>query len=110
MVETHRLNERDPNMTDWKTLIEAEDHAYFMGELVLMSPDSFTLEEKKQILQSMEKESSEIENGLREHFRTLDEVAQTRLLDSLGASGYRNRDWWRKMLMEFPRHREKPTI
>ena len=97
-------------MANWKTLVEAEDHAYFMADLVLISPDSFTLEEKNQVLQSMGKASSEIENRLREHFSTLDEVAQTQLLDSLGASGYRNRDWWRKMLMEGPRHRETPTI
>ncbi len=35
--------------TDWKALEEAEDHAYFMAELMDISPESFTLEEKKQI-------------------------------------------------------------
>ena len=36
--------------TDWKALEDAEDHAYFMAELMDISPESFTLEEKKQIL------------------------------------------------------------
>lgn len=40
-------------MTDWKTLEEAEDHAYFMAELIGISPESFTFEEKKQILDDM---------------------------------------------------------
>lgn len=97
-------------MTDWKTLEEAEDHAYFMAELVDISPESFTLEEKKQILEDMWKTSSDIENRMREDFAKLDEVSQTKLLDSLGASGYRDRDWWYRMLMDGPKHRAKPTI
>ena len=40
-------------MTDWKALEDAEDHAYFMAELMDISPESFTLEEKKQILHDM---------------------------------------------------------
>lgn len=45
-----------------------------------------------------------------EDFAKLDEVSQTRLLDSFGASGYRDRDWWYRMLMDGPRHRDGPTI
>ena len=54
--------------------------------------------------------SSAIENRMRGNFAELDEVTQTRLLDSLGTSGYRDRDWWYRMLMDGPRHRDKPTI
>ena len=95
--------------TDLKALQEAEDHAYFMAELVDFSPESFTFEEKRQILDDMLKSSAAIEDAMREDFAKLDEVAQTRLLDSLGASGYRDRDWWYRMLMDGPRHRDKPT-
>lgn len=96
--------------TDWQTLEEAEDHAYFMAELVDISPESFTLEEKRKILDDMLEASSAIENRMRGNFAELDEVTQTRLLDSLGTSGYRERDWWYRMLMDGPRHRDKPTI
>lgn len=96
--------------TDWQTLEEAEDHAYFMAELVDISPESFTLEEKRKILDGMLEASSAIENRMRGNFAELDEVTQTRLLDSLGTSGYRDRDWWYRMLMDGPRHRDKPTI
>ena len=75
-----------------------------------MSPESYSLEEKKQILEDMWKTSSDIENRMREDFAKLDEVSQTKLLDSLGASGYRDRDWWYRMLMDGPKHRDKPTI
>ena len=95
---------------NWKALEDAEDHAYFMAELVDMSPESFSLEEKRQILDDMIASSTAIENALREDFARLDEVAQTRLLDSLGASGYRDRDWWYRMLMDGPVHRDRPTF
>ena len=95
---------------DWKDLEEAEDFAYFRAELVEMSPESYSLEEKKQILEDMWKTSSDIENRMREDFAKLDEVSQTKLLDSLGASGYRDPDWWYRMLMDGPKHRDKPTI
>ena len=93
---------------NWKNLEEAEDFAYFRAELVEMSPESYSLEEKKQILKDMWKMSSDIENRMREDFAKLDEVSQTKLLDSLGVSGYR--DWWYRMLMDGTKHRDKPTI
>ena len=37
---------RSASMTDWKALGDAEDHAYFMADLMDISPESFTLEEK----------------------------------------------------------------
>lgn len=97
-------------MTDWKTLEDAEDLAYFRAELVDMSPESFSFEEKRQILDDMIASSAAIENALREDSARLDEVTQTRLLDSLGTSGYRDRDWWCHMLTDGPKHRDKPTI
>ena len=38
---------------NWKNLEDAEDFAYFRAELVEMSPESYSLEEKKQILEDM---------------------------------------------------------
>lgn len=96
--------------TNWQELKEAEDHAYFRAELAEISPESFTLEEKRGILDDMVASSAAIENALREEFAKLDEVTQTRLLDMLGTSGYRDRDWWRRMLMDGPVHREFPTM
>ena len=75
--------------TDWKALEDAEDHAYFMAELMDISPESFTLEEKKQILHDMIASSSAIENAMRDEFAELDEVTQTRLIDDLAADGPR---------------------
>lgn len=96
--------------TEWQTLEQAEDHAYFMAGLVDMSPESFTLEEKRKILDDMIAASAAIENALCEDFAKLGEVEQTMLLDSLGTSGYKDRDWWYRILMDGPVHRSKPTV
>ena len=53
-------------MIDWQMLYEVEDHAYFMAELVDMSPESFTLEEKRRILDGMIESSTAIEDAVRE--------------------------------------------
>lgn len=79
-------------MTDWKALENAEDHAYFMADLMDISPESFTLEEKKQILRDMIESSTAIENAMRDEFAELDEVTQTRLIDDLAADGPRSRN------------------
>ena len=39
--------------TDWNALTAEEDRAYFMAELVEISPQSFTLEEKQRILRKV---------------------------------------------------------
>lgn len=97
----------DPNLEAMK---EMEDYAHFRAELVEYSPESFTAEELREILDDMIRSKVALEDGMREHFATLTEAEQTLLLDSLGVSGYRDRDWWYRMLMDGPVHRARPTI
>lgn len=108
--ETHYTKEWSTEMTGWKALENAEDNAHLKAKLMDIPSESFTPEKKKQIPHDMIASSSAIENRMREDFAKLDEVAQTRLLDSFGAPGCRNRDWWHRMLMDSPMHRKFPTI
>lgn len=96
--------------TDWNALNAEEDRAYFMAELVEISPRSFTLEEKQRILRNMIEASTAIENAMRDDFARLDEVTQTRLIDALAEAGLRGRGWWYRMLVACPRRREGITI
>ena len=77
-----------------------------MAELMDISPESFTLEEKKQILHDMIESSTAIENAMRDEFAELDEVTQTRLIDDLATDGPRSREWWYEVLVDGPRHRD----
>ena len=51
-----------------------------------------------------------MEDNMRDSFAELSEVEQTQLLDMLGESGYKDRDWWHLDLHGRPRHRTFPTI
>lgn len=57
-------------MTDWKTPENLEDYAHFRAELVELSPESFTLDELRQVLDDMIESKVAIEDGMREHFAT----------------------------------------
>ena len=96
--------------TDWNALTAEEDRAFFMAGIVEISPESFTLEEKQEILRDMVAASAAIENAMRDDFARLDEVTQTRLIDALAEAGPRDRDWWYRTLVAGPRHREGITI
>lgn len=96
--------------TDWNALTAEEGRAYFMAGIVKISPESFTLEEKQEILRDMVAASAAIENAMRDDFARFDEVTQTRLIDALAGAGPRHRDWWHRMLVAGPRHRDTITI
>ena len=81
-----------------------------MAELMDISPESFTIEEKKQILHDMIASSSAIENAMRDEFAELDEVTQTRLIDDLAADGPRSREGWYEVLADGPSPRDFPTL
>lgn len=72
-----------------------------------MSPENFSLEGKRLILDDIISSSTAIENALREDFARPDEA---RLLDGLGTSNRRGRDRRRRMFMDSPQHRDRPTI
>lgn len=91
-------------------MMELEDYAHFRAELVELSPQSFTIEELQEIVDDMTWSKVAMENHMREDFATRNEVEQTMLLDMLGKSGCRDRDWWYRMLMDGPVHREAPTF
>ena len=95
---------------DIGAMCELEDYSHFRAELVEISPQSFTLEELREILGDMIRSKVALEDSMREHFATLGEAEQTELLDMLGSSGCKDRDWWYWMLMDGPVHREFPTI
>lgn len=93
-----------------KKMMELEDYAHFRAELVEISPQSFDIDELREILDDMIRSKVAMENDMRDSFAELGEVEQTKLLDSLGQSGYKDRDWWYRMLMDGPRHRDRPTF
>lgn len=99
--QSHSQKQRRGKMaTDWQALEKTENLAYFRAEAVEMSSESFAPEEKRRTLKDMRRISAAIEIRTRERFARLDKAAQTRLLDMLRESGYRDRGWWCRILMD----------
>ncbi len=84
---------------EWNKLHEEHELAYFKADVCLSSPQSFSLEEKREICEQMEATTNNIDAALREDFESLPPKAQDMLLDMLCASGCMSPEWWKSTLL-----------
>lgn len=80
-------------------LAQDEEMAYFRGELCLYSPQSYTLEEKRQICNDMVASSKAILDAMREDFESRPPQERAELLSMLCSSGEEGPDWWWDVLV-----------
>lgn len=73
--------------TDWTTPQQAEDMAYFKADFCCYSPESYSLEEKKEICNEMVSTSKAVLDAMRADFEQLPADARGKLLDMLCQSG-----------------------
>ncbi len=82
-----------------RELVEAEEMAYFRADVCLGSPQSFTLDEKREICEQMESTSKAIEDAMRKDFESLPPEFRAKLLDMLCASGCESEEFWKNLLL-----------
>ena len=87
------------NEAKMNELTQAEDMAYFRADLCCYSPESYTLEEKKEICNDMMATSKAVLDAMREDFERLPPDARAKLLDMLCASGVESPQWWWDVLV-----------
>lgn len=80
-------------------LIEDEAMAYFRADVCLGSPESFSLDEKREICEQMESTSKAIEDAMKADFESLPSEFQVRLLDMLCSSGCESEEFWIDLLL-----------
>lgn len=83
----------------WTALQQAEDMAYFRADLCLYSPESYTLEEKRDICNEMMGTSKAILDAMRADFEQLPVDARSKLLNMPCQSGVESPEWWREVLV-----------
>ena len=83
----------------WEELKQEEEMAYFRADICLYSPESYSLEEKKQICNDMMSTSKAVLDAMREDFEQLPPDARAKLLDMLCASGVESPQWWWDVLV-----------
>lgn len=80
-------------------LTQAEDMAYFKADLCLYSPESYTLEEKRQICEDMIGSSRAILDAIRADFEQYTPEQKVMLLDALCQSDTETPQWWWDVLV-----------
>lgn len=100
------------NDEKWTELQQAKDMAYFRADLCCYSPESYTIEEKKEICNEMISTSKAVLDGIREDLEQLPADARTKLLEMLCQSEVESADWWWDVLVgeDDPLYRELETI
>lgn len=83
----------------WQELAQEHELAYFRADVCLGSPQSYSLEEKRQICEDMEASTKAVDAAMRADFETLPDFAKKELLDMLGAPGTPEREWWENILL-----------
>lgn len=87
------------NEEKWEELKQEEEMAYFRADICLYSPESYSLEEEKQICNDMMSTSKATLDAMREDFEQLPPDARAKLLDMLCASGVESPEWWWDVLV-----------
>ena len=86
--------------TNWNQLMEDHEVTYLRADICLGSPESYSLEEKRQICADMEASTAEVDAAMRADFNSLPDFAKPMLLDMLGAPGTPEREWWERILLD----------
>ena len=87
------------NEEKWEELKQEEEMAYFRADICLYSPESYSLDEKKEICNDMMSTSKAVLDAMREDFEQLPPDARAKLPDMLCASGVESPQWWWDVLV-----------
>ena len=84
----------------WLELAQAEDEAYFKGDLVLSLPKgSYTVEEMWEVVKEMFRTTIAIHDAMRADFESLPGPQQVKLFDELCLSGVKSPECWFNVLL-----------
>ncbi len=84
---------------DWGKLQVDHAIAYLRGDLATSSPQSYTLEETKEISAGMFESTAEVDAAIKASFEALPPEAQGMLLDMLCASSCMTPEFWKETLL-----------
>ena len=83
---------------EWTALIEEHEMAYFRGELATSSPESYSIDEMREISDAMDESTAKAEAAMRDDFNALPPQAQARMLELLAGADPGNMDFWKEVL------------
>ncbi|MBO7702371.1 MAG: hypothetical protein J6S36_05650 [Eggerthellaceae bacterium] len=90
------------NDKDWNDLMVEHELAYLRGDLATSSPESYTIEEMKEISNDMFASTERVEAAIRKDFQELPHHAQSKMLGLLLKADSDNLAWWTNLLTGGP--------
>lgn len=85
---------------DWQRIKEDHEVAYFKAELSLNSPESYSIDEKMEIIQGMEDSTAEVDATMRAEFEALPPKMQAKMFEGLVNSGVESPEFWTRILLD----------
>lgn len=82
----------------WAALREGHEMAYFRGELATSSPQSYSIEEMREISEDMDVSTAKVEAAMRDDFNALPPQEQIYMLELLKKTDSGNMDFWKELL------------
>ena len=87
------------NDKQWKELAIEHEIAYLRADICLSSPESYSLDEKREICEGMAASTTEVEAAMRKDFESLPPHGQAVMLDLLEKADPNNLAWWKSILI-----------
>jgi actin-like ATPase involved in cell morphogenesis len=84
-----------------KRLMEEHEMAYFRGDLATSMPESYSIDEMREISEAMDASTAKVDAAMRADFEAMPPEMKVKMLDMLVASGMESREWWEKILCGF---------
>lgn len=84
-----------------RQLMEEHEMAYFRGDLATSSPESYSIDEMREISEAMDASTAKVDAAMRADFEAMPPEMKVKMLDMLAASGVESREWWEKILCGF---------
>ncbi len=83
---------------EYRQLLEDHEVAYFRADLALSDPESYSIEEKREIIEGMRESTEKVDRAMREDFESMPPEMQRRMFEMLASSGPGAREFWTDLL------------
>ncbi|MBR3317357.1 MAG: hypothetical protein IKG21_06035 [Atopobiaceae bacterium] len=93
----------------WDELCQAEELAYFKGDMVLDSPESYTAEEMWDVVMEMFEATIAVQDAMHEDFMSHIPEERQALLDACVGSGTASEEWWKNTLLGYEEMPDYPA-
>lgn len=83
---------------EYRQLLEDHEVAYFRADLALSDPESYSIEEKREIIEGMRESTEKVDRAMREDFESMPPEMRRRMFEMLASSGPGVREFWTDLL------------